>query len=523
MQGLLAIILISPMLCQNALADGIEFESEALKTELCKIVGKEEITVTDLEALSGKIDLSYLNIKSIRGLEYLKNVEHLVLSFNNLTDITPLLGLSNLKSLYLDNNWLKTLPEKSNLSSLEHLDISHNEIESIPSGFFDMPSIRRLYMSDLKLNSPIDFTQMTSTLDRLDVSGNKIDDFSFLNGKNLELLMMNNCGLEELPNLFMMDRLQYLYFANNKINELPEYLGNLPLVRLDFSYNFVTGMPQSFARLSELTQLVFTGNYFRKLPEVVTKLKNLEVLMCGQNIINDVPESIGELENIKRASFAGNELTSLENFRNLNIPYSYQISFDKNYLDFGYETNIEILKRYHNTGGVQKTLRPEANVVSAHTDKLEIDLVQFIDAADKKEELKEVKLFSIKNDIFNEEMCEITQSDDNRIGIASKNQKAGSHDYLVCIVLQETGNPKKETKYTITLEGVSIKERPVASPTVAPTNAIEVAPTATAQNVEAQNDSNYLLYILLFGVIMIVVAYLLQKRSNPKKRKHKRR
>lgn len=527
LKGLLVILLISPLLYSNAFADEVlEIECPALKKALVQLVGSEELKISDLEALTDKVDLSYYNIKSVKGLEHLKNVDELVLSYNNITDITPILGLSNLKSLYIDNNWIKQLPDSSSFTSLEHLDVSHNEIKSIPTSLFNMPFLKRLYMSDLQLQDSPNFSQLLSVLDRLDISHNKLDDFSFLNCQNLELLMMNNCGLDELPNLFMMDRLRYLYFTDNSISELPEYLGNLPLERLDFSYNDVTTMPQSFGRLVELKQLVFTGNYFRVMPQVITKLKGLEVLICGQNIINDVPSDIGELENIKRASFVGNELVTLEKFRNLYIAYSYQISFDQNYLDLDDEINLEVLKRYHNSGGVQKTDTLKANVISTQTDNLIIDLELDITSMGDDIKFKEIKLFEKVNDSLIETKCAVKQRDGSVSRIVNDNQTVGMHDYLLCMVLEKTSHPKREIKYTATLEDVSIDKKVTPAPTVTSINTIEVTPTVAPPIIDNNTKSsnrNYLLYILLFGVIIIVISYLLQKRSSKKKRKHKRR
>lgn len=527
LQGLLVILLISPLLYSNAFADEVlEIECPALKKALVQLVGNEELIISDLEALTDKVDLSYCNIKSVKGLEHLKNVDELILSYNNITDITPILGLSNLESLYLDNNWIKQLPDSSSLTSLEHLDISHNEIESIPTSLLNMPSLKRLYMSDLQLEDSPDFSQLPSALDWLDISGNKFDDFSFLDGQNLELLMMNNCGLDELPNLFMMDRLRYLYFTDNNISELPEYLGNLPLERLDFSHNDIWAMPQSFGRLAELKQLIFTGNYFRSMPQVITKIKGLEVLMCGQNIINDVPSDIGELENIKRASFVGNEFVTLEKFRNLYIPYSYQISFDQNYLDLDDEINLEVLKRYHNSGGVQKTDALKANVISTQTDNLIIDLELDISSMGDDIKFKEIKLFEIVNDTLDKKQCNVIEREGSVSRIVSNNQAVGMHDYLLCMVLEKTSHPKREIKYTATLEQVALEEKVTPTPSVTSTNTIEVTPTVTpavSDNNQKSSNRNYLLYILLFGVIMIVISYLLQKRSSKKRRKHKRR
>ncbi|MCK5129240.1 MAG: hypothetical protein KAQ68_05285, partial [Clostridiales bacterium] len=313
---MLLVVLIGFVLPQAIFAeDEVKFECDNLKATLVDIIGHEEITIEDMHKLDGALDLSYQNISCIEGLEHLTNVEDLILSNNSISDIVPIMNLQNLESLYVNDNWLQTLPDTSNLISLEHLDISNNEIKIIPLGFIDMPALRRLYMENLTLIVTPDLSSVADTLDRLDITGWRLDDYSFVSHLiNLELLMLNDCSMRKLPDLSALHNLEYLYLTSNQLTTLPDYLGYLPLIRLDFSSNAISRLPESYANLTKLEQLVMTDNYFTTLPELVTKLYRLEVLMCGQNIISEVPENISDLENVKRASFASNQLQSLYQF-----------------------------------------------------------------------------------------------------------------------------------------------------------------------------------------------------------------
>ena len=507
------------------LADGeVLFECDNLAAALREATGKDEITQEDMAGLEGKLDLSYKNITSLKGLEYAQNVTELILSFNNITDITPVLQLSNLRFLYLDYNWLKELPAaKTGLISLEHLDISNNEIAEIPAVFIDMPKLRRLYAGDLELTAPPDFSAAAGTLDRLDISGAKVGDFSFVEGlSNLELLMMNGCGLGMLPNLSGMGRLGYLYFSDNEIPTLPDYLGSLPLIRLDFSGNLVSHMPQSFAGLKKLEQLIMTDNYFETLPDIVTQMESLEVLMCGQNIISDIPQNIGELKNIKRASFASNNLKTLVKFRDFSIPYSYQISFDLNYLDLADETNKAVLGGYHNGGGVQKETVLLAEVLSADTQRLVIGCD--FDTAELERLGESVQLYKLM--LFKREsgaLLSVGETDLSQEGkeftVSHDAPPQGTADYLACLVIKDDSRPVRYIKYTAVINGVNITPAPTTQPTETPPKPTSQPAPAPTGEPPAQKgiEPKYLLYILLLGVIIIISAIVLYFASNRRK------
>lgn len=514
---LLAVLIANFATVKPAVASGeVLFECENLKAALEDILDKDGITTDDMYEIKGKLDLSYKNIKSLAGLEYAVNVSDLVLSFNNITDISPLTALSNLKSLYLDYNWLKTLPDwDMGFSSLEHLDISNNDISKIPSAFLDLPTLRRFYMGDLVLSAPLDLSYVKDTLNRLDISSAIFEDYAFVEGlAGLELLIMNGCELDSLPDLSQMKSLSYLYFSDNNISSLPEYLGSLPLLRLDFSGNLISFMPQSFSSLKQLKQLVFTDNYFLQLPQVVTSMTSLEVLMCGQNIIEDVPSNLFELKDIKRASFASNNLKSLEKFREFNIPYSYQISFDYNYLNLSDETNISVLEDYHNDGGIQKQAVLSAEVVSADTNSLvvkcEID-VQELDRIGENAKHYSLMLFADKGDGL-ELLGETDLSDESsELLVTYQNPPPGAADYIVCLVIIDESWPSKYIKYSSALTGVQIVNAQTPEPTQTPPEEM-VSPTDTPDKAPPQENgtsSKFLLYILLLGVIIIISAIII--------------
>jgi Leucine-rich repeat (LRR) protein len=469
-----------------------------------------------MNELEGRLDLSYKNITSLAGLEYAVNVSDLVLSFNNITDITPILQLSNLRSLYLDYNWLTELPaDKTGLSYLGHLDISNNEISEIPAAFFDMPKLRRLYAGDLQLKTPPDLSAVAGTLDRLDISGAKVGDFSFVEGlNNLELLMMNGCGLNALPDLSGMGGLGYLYFTDNEIPALPDYLGSLPLIRLDFSGNLVSGLPQSFWGMKKLEQLVMTDNYFEALPDTVTQMESLEVLMCGQNIISDVPENIGDLKHIKRASFASNSLANLYKFTDFEIPYSYQISFDLNYLDLSDTINMDILDDYHNSGGVQKAARLTAQAAKADTESLLVQCGFDMGELERLgENVKPGKLMLFRRE--NGALTLVGETDlsggQTELMVSHDSPPQGTADYLACLVLGDEGRSVRFIKYTAEINGVNIAPAPTAQPTQTPPMPTESpAPAPSAEPSEQKGvDSKILLYILLMGVIIIIIAIVI--------------
>ena len=101
-----------------------------LEQELGKDVD-DPISVSELSALSDRLDLSDANIGDVRGLEHCNNLNELKLNANQITDITPLTHLDNLTELYLHNNQISDIGPLSNLTNLTELYLSSNQINDI--------------------------------------------------------------------------------------------------------------------------------------------------------------------------------------------------------------------------------------------------------------------------------------------------------------------------------------------------------------------------------------------------------
>jgi len=113
------------------------------------------------------------------------------------------------------------------------------------------------------------------------------------------------CDINEIPiDLCKMRTLERLYLQNNKIEKLPEEIGDLVNLK-DFKLG---------------------GNNLKALPKSIGNLKNLEILTVWLNELVDVPPEIGQLKKLKGLSFWGNpfaslpeEITNLTQLRELEL------------------------------------------------------------------------------------------------------------------------------------------------------------------------------------------------------------
>lgn len=138
-------------------------------------------------------------IANLDGIQYMRNLETVMLAGNDIIDISPLSSLSNLK--YLDislNRELTDISPLGNLSNLEYLDIS---------------TIKEL--ADL---SPL--TKLTK-LEYLDAIDNKIKDVSPLSTlPNIKTLRLSINEIEDISSLNKLSSLRNLGLGANKIKDV---------------------------------------------------------------------------------------------------------------------------------------------------------------------------------------------------------------------------------------------------------------------------------------------------------------
>uniref|UniRef100_A0A8C3WKZ2 Leucine-rich repeat and calponin homology domain-containing protein 4 n=1 Tax=Catagonus wagneri TaxID=51154 RepID=A0A8C3WKZ2_9CETA len=154
--------------------------------------------------------------------------------------------LVSLEGLSLYHNCLRCLnPALGNLTALTYLNLSRNQLSSLPPYICQLP-LRVLIVSNNKLGAlPPDISALGS-LRQLDVSSNE-----------LQSLPTELCSLASLRDLNV---------RRNQLSTLPDELGDLPLVRLDFSCNRVSRIPVSFCRLRHLQVILLDSNPLQSPP-----------------------------------------------------------------------------------------------------------------------------------------------------------------------------------------------------------------------------------------------------------------
>ena len=170
-------------------------------------------------------------ITSIEGMQYLINLESLVLNGREVSDITPLENLTNLHMLILSDNQISDISSLANLTNLTRLALDEN------LGISDISSLANLI-----------------NLTRLSLGENQISDIApLVNLVNLRSLSLGGNLISNIASLENLANLQELWLLENQITDLRP-LGNLNLRTLSVSHQTIT-LPT--VELGEATRIEF--------------------------------------------------------------------------------------------------------------------------------------------------------------------------------------------------------------------------------------------------------------------------
>ena len=188
------------------------------------------------------------------------------------------------KVLNLRVKKLTEIPEEVyQLTHLEELNLRANKIEVIPESLRQLPQLRRL-----------------------DIQRNPIQQLSDINGLILDYKVF----------LAQRHHLTPAHIIGLKLDlisdEIVNDLLNLPqLTFLDFSFNELSTLPESFGKLMQLTSLNLSFNQLSTLPDAVTKLTQLIFLDLRRNQLSMLPDAVIKLTQLTSLNLSDNQLSTL--------------------------------------------------------------------------------------------------------------------------------------------------------------------------------------------------------------------
>ena len=181
-------------------------------------------------SLKGTKDFKFAvtrGMKSIKGLEYAKNLKKLKLNENEISDISPLKNLTKLEYLEIQRNRIVDVNPLKNLTNLKFLKLYNNLIEDIAP----LSNLTNLTGLDLHYNVTVDGDESHKIISK------GITDIDALkNLKKLEFLDISANRIEDISILKNFDKIKDLDFSGNRVRNY-EGLGDYIAERLGKALN----------------------------------------------------------------------------------------------------------------------------------------------------------------------------------------------------------------------------------------------------------------------------------------------
>lgn len=181
-------------------------------------------------SLKGTKDFKFAvtrGMKSIKGLEYGKNLKKLKLNENEISDISPLKNLTKLEYLEIQRNRIVDVNPLKNLTNLKFLKLYNNLIEDIAP----LSNLTNLTGLDLHYNVTVGGDESHKIISK------GITDISALkNLKKLEFLDISANRIEDISILKNFDKIKDLDFSGNRVKNY-EGLGDYIAERLGKALN----------------------------------------------------------------------------------------------------------------------------------------------------------------------------------------------------------------------------------------------------------------------------------------------
>lgn len=189
--------------------------------------------------------------------------------------------------------------------------------------------IKRLTLAENLTLFPLEILALADSLEVLDLSNNQLTNLpkEITQLIHLKILFASNNLFEKLPEVIgECTNLEMVGFKANKIKEVPENSLPKKLRWLILTDNKIEKLPDSLGNKPYLQKLALAGNQLTCLPQTLAKLTNLELIRISANQLTEFPTQLFNLPKLAWLAFSGNPFSEVKNYQAC-IPVIYAKSF----------------------------------------------------------------------------------------------------------------------------------------------------------------------------------------------------
>lgn len=252
------LLMLALLPVQIAFAQDSLIEDANLEKVVRKTIGKSEGVITESDMLKLTSIYAFQNerITSLKGLEFARNLNKLIVSNQSITDLQPIASLSNLTFLDISQTKVSDLTPLRNLKKLQHLGASRANIQDL-SSLSDLSNLTEVFVAENQIKdlSPLYFHKLVW----LDAADNQLEDILLI--------------------LSMSDSLRHVFVSNNRIVDVS------PLVTLkNLETAYVQGNPLDDFSLGAMKYLESNGVEVKydKTPPIKVEINGSTLKVDGQ-------------------------------------------------------------------------------------------------------------------------------------------------------------------------------------------------------------------------------------------------
>ncbi len=318
-------------------------------------VGEDELTAELLSSVE-VLDISYMNVRSLSGIETLPNLVVLMGEGNSIQDLSPLAELEHIRYISLPMNRVTSIEPLVSMDTIEYLNLSQNMItdfsslntwESAPASFLrdDNPgsfsggmsvefyddNLRTemlLYFYEDTEPQPITQKMMLGVEELYLFSSDIVSIEGLQYAKNLKILDLGGNPISDISILSQLEKLDTLHIDDTRVVDISP-LNQIPSLRtLDISgvYNGVTQL-SSLRKIQNLT----VDNTNLSSLNFMVNMPQLRYLSARDNRIEHIDLS-GTHKSLHTLLLDENYIRNI-NFSD-NLPALSNLSVNNNRLEF---------------------------------------------------------------------------------------------------------------------------------------------------------------------------------------------